>query len=183
MHTCSEYTYRTHRQNIIDGLSRNQYITAKILYVIALALFATILTVICAFFIGMSGDEPVSFKDFRYVFYFFLQALTYIGLSFLLALLFKKTALTIGIFFIYSLILENILERYINKINIGIESIGHFLPLSSSDHLLLFDSLKTAMNMANMGASRPEYAYLTASVIYIVLIGCACYYLYRKQDL
>jgi hypothetical protein len=183
MHTCSEYTYRTHRQNIIDGLSREQYITAKILYVVSLALFATILTVACAFFIGMLGNDPISFRDFRCVFYFFIQALTYIGLSFLLALLIKKAVLTIGIFFIYSFLIENILEKNLNRLNTGIENIGHFLPLSSSDHLLMFDILKTAMRLANIESYAPENAYLTASVIYIVLIGYACYYLYKKRDL
>jgi ABC-type transport system involved in multi-copper enzyme maturation permease subunit len=183
MHTCSEYTYRTHRQNIIDGLSRNQYVTSKILFVIVLALFSTILTAICAFCIGISGETAVSFHDFRYIYYFFIHAVMYLGLAFLFALLFRKAALTIGIFFVYSLPLENILERYLNKLNTGIDSIGHFLPLASSDHLLLFDRLKAAMNLMNMGAARPEYVYLTVSIAYIVLFGFICYYRYNKQDL
>jgi hypothetical protein len=183
MHTCSEYTYRTHRQNLIDGLSRNQYITAKILFVIALALFSTILTFVCALFIGISGDAPVSFNNFRYISYFFIQALMYTGLSFFFSLLLKKTALTIGVFFTYSLVLENVLEKYINKINIGVDNIGQLLPLSSSDHLLLFDQLKTAMEMASPGASKPEYVYLITSIIYIILFGYASYCLYKKQDL
>jgi ABC-type transport system involved in multi-copper enzyme maturation permease subunit len=151
--------------------------------VVALALFSTILTAVCAFFIGISGDTPVSFNGFRYIFYFFIQAVMYIGLSFFFSLLFKKTALTIGIFFTYSLIIENVLENYINKINIGTDHIGQFLPLASSDHLLLFDKFNSAMNMANMGSSKPEYVYMITSIIYIILFGYACYYLYKKQDL
>jgi ABC-type transport system involved in multi-copper enzyme maturation permease subunit len=153
--------------------------------VIVLALFSTILTAVCAFIIGIWGDTPVSFENFRYIGYFFIQAVSYIGLSFLFALILKKSALTIGIFFIYSLIIENILDKYLNKINIdiGIDNLGHLLPLSSSDHLLIFSDLKTMMSMTGMGASEPEYVYLTASVIYIILCGLACYYRYKKQDL
>jgi hypothetical protein len=183
MHTCSEYTYRTNRQNVIDGLSRNQYITTKILFVIALALFSTILTFITAFVIGISSDSAISFKDFRYMHYFFVQAMAYLSFAFLFALLLKKSALSIGVFFIYSLIIENILERYINKIDIGAGKMGGFLPLSSSDHLLLPDSVKTVLKMVNMGDSQPEYLYLIMSIVYIVLCYLVCYYRYEKQDL
>jgi ABC-type transport system involved in multi-copper enzyme maturation permease subunit len=188
MHTCSEYTYRTHRQNIIDGLSRSQYITAKLLIVAALALLSTALTAVCAFVIGLNGDMPVAFNGIKYIFYFFIQTVTYLEISFLLALVLKKSALTIGLFFTYSLVIENILELYLNKIfnRLGFEwaeNLGHLLPLSSSDHLLVPDSIKTAVNIANMGAQKPEYVYLAASIAYIVLCGAACYYRYKKQDL
>jgi ABC-type transport system involved in multi-copper enzyme maturation permease subunit len=184
MHTCSEYTYRTHRQNIIDGLSRNQYITTKILFVIALALFSAILTFITAFVIGITSDVTVDFTDFRYIYYFFVQAVLYGGMALLFALLLKKAALTIGIFFTYSFIIEKILVRYINKIPIGIDKIGQFLPLSSSNNLLFPDGLRKALNMAGFSEiHRPEYVYLVTSVVYIILCGVACYYRYKKQDL
>jgi hypothetical protein len=183
MHTCSEYTYRTHRQNVIDGLSRNQYITTKILFVIALALFSTILTFVTAFIIGISSNTAISFKGFKYLYYFFVQAMAYISFAFLFALLLKKSALTIGLFFIYALIIENILEKYINRINIGIDKIGGFLPLSSSDHLLLPGKVKSALDMVNMGDAHSEYVYLAVSIVYIALCCLVCYYRYEKQDL
>ncbi|MDR3245381.1 MAG: ABC transporter permease subunit [Prevotellaceae bacterium] len=174
MHTCSEYSYRTHRQNIIDGLSRNQYITTKILFVVALALLSTILTFISAFVIGLSSDTTISFVDFRYIYYFFIQSLMYISLAFLFALLLKKSALSIGIFFIYSLIIENILERYLSKINAG-----DLLPLSSSDHLLSLQVISTFIPKD----SKPEFVYVIVSIIYIILCYAICYYRYEKQDL
>jgi ABC-type transport system involved in multi-copper enzyme maturation permease subunit len=183
MHTCSEYTYRTHRQNVIDGLSRNQYITTKILFVIILALFSTIATIISVFVTGISLGIDISFEGFRYIYYFFIQTTAYISLAFLFALLLKKTGLTTGLFFIYSLIIENVLEIYINKINIGIDKIGQFLPLSSSEHLLMPGSVKTALNIADMGNAHSEYVYFIVSIIYIILCYLACYYRYRKQDL
>jgi ABC-type transport system involved in multi-copper enzyme maturation permease subunit len=183
MHTCSEYTYRTHRQNVIDGLSRNQYITTKILFIIVLALFSTIATIITAFVAGISLGADISFDSFRYIYYFFIQATAYISLAFLFALLFKKTGLTTGLFFVYSLIIENILERYINKINIGTDKIGEFLPLASSEHLLMPESVQTVLSFAKMGNAHSEYAYLIASIVYIILCYLACYYRYEKQDL
>ncbi|MDR2286198.1 MAG: ABC transporter permease [Prevotellaceae bacterium] len=183
MHTCSEYTYRTHRQNVIDGLSRNQYVTTKILFIIILALFSTIATIITTLITGISLGIDISFESFRYIYYFFVQATTYISFAFLFALLFKKTGLTIGLFFVYSLIIENILEKYINQIHIGIDKIGEFLPLSSSEHLLMPDTIQTVMKIANIGNANSEYAYLIMSIIYIGLCYLTCYYRYEKQDL
>jgi ABC-type transport system involved in multi-copper enzyme maturation permease subunit len=107
----------------------------------------------------------------------------YLSFAFLFALLLKKSVLTAGIFLIYTLIIENVLEKYINKINIGIEKIGGFLPIASSEHLLLPDDVKSVMKMVNMGDPHSEYVYLIASVVYIVLCYLACYYRYEKQDL
>jgi hypothetical protein len=149
-----------------------------------MALFATIIVFISAFITGIMSDSDISFRNFKYIYYFFVQAVVYFGVAFLLALLLKKTALTIGLFFVYSLIIENVLERYINKINIGIEKIGGFLPVSSSEHLLIPKELKELLyTTVNIGDTHSEYAYLIASIVYIVLCGWACYCIYKKQDL
>jgi hypothetical protein len=148
-----------------------------------MALFATIIMFISAFITGISSESGISFEGFRYIYYFFIQAVAYFGVAFLLALLLKKTALTIGLFFVYSLIIENILESYINKIDTGIEKIGGFLPIASSEHLLIPEELKAMLNMVNMGDPHSEYAYIVASIVYLVLCGWACYYRYEKQDL
>lgn len=174
MHTCAEYTYRTHRQNIIDGLSRNQYITTKIMFVVLLALLSTLLTFLSAFVIGLSADAPVSFANFKYIFYYLVQALAYISLAFLMALVFKRAAVTIGIFFLYSMVFENVLERYLNKINIG-----DLLPLASSDHLINFPILSEFIS----APKHSEYLYLSLSLCYIVLMYVFCYYKYQRQDL
>ena len=48
----NEYGFRTHRQNVIDGWSRNQFITAKLLIVLLLAVLATVLTISTGYFLG-----------------------------------------------------------------------------------------------------------------------------------
>jgi ABC-type transport system involved in multi-copper enzyme maturation permease subunit len=183
MHTCSEYTFRTHRQNVIDGLSRRQYITTKILFIVVLALFSTAVTIIASFMMRLLSNGGISFENFRYIGYFFVQAMAYISFAFLFALLLKRTGLAIGLFFVYSLIVENILERNVNKISAGVTKIGEFLPLASSEHLLMPRDMQEVLNMAKMGNAHSEYAYLVASIIYIVLLFVACYYRYEKQDL
>jgi len=179
MHTCAEYTYKTHRQNIIDGLSRNQYITTKLLFVVILALASTVLTFCSAFLVGLSSESAISFVNFKYVFYFFIQAMMYISVAFLCGLLFKRTALSIGIYFLYAIVLENVLERRINKlINLDFD-LGTYLPLASSDHLVPSPSISTFFS-PSLGS---EISYVVVALCYIALCFALCYQRYQKQDL
>jgi ABC-type transport system involved in multi-copper enzyme maturation permease subunit len=176
MHACSEHVYRTHRQNVIDGLSRGQYVTAKLLLVIGLALFSTLLVFLLAFALGLAGGKPVSFAGFGHVGYFFVQAMMYISLAFLVALVVKKSALAIGLFCFYAFVIENMLEKYLDKVHHA----GQLLPLASSDHLLAPGRL---MKIADMDTAWSTPALLLASAVWIGLCLLACYYKYGKQDL
>ncbi|MDR1272988.1 MAG: ABC transporter permease [Odoribacteraceae bacterium] len=176
MHACSEHVYRTHRQNVIDGLSRGQYVTAKLLLVAGLSLFSTLLVVVLAFALGLPGERPVSFAGFEHAGYFFVQATMYISLAFLVALVVKKSALAIGLFCFYAFVIENMLEKYLDKLH----HVGQLLPLASSDHLLAPGRL---MRIADMGTAWSPPALLLASVVWIGACLLACYYKYKKQDL
>ena len=44
MFISNEYTFKTHRQNIIDGWSRKQFITSKLMDVLIISLIVTLYT-------------------------------------------------------------------------------------------------------------------------------------------
>src|SRR4249919_857868 len=74
--TTNEFTYRTHRQNIIDGWSRNQFIRIKLFEVLIFSVFVTIIVFITAWIFGLAvkAPEPAGqFKDSYYIFGFFVQ--------------------------------------------------------------------------------------------------------------
>lgn len=176
MHTCAEHTYRTHRQNVIDGLSRDQYITAKLLLVLALALFSTLLVFLVASLIGIFSGSSFSLVGVKNILYFFLHAAMFLSFALLLALLLKRSAIAMGILIIYWSVIENIAERYLCKVT----SLGQLLPLASSEHLLDLDAHQF---FAPKHVSMSTTAFLAATVAYILLCYLACYYHYRKRDL
>src|SRR5215216_2351808 len=51
MFITNEYTYKTHRQNIIDGWSRNQFMISKLIDVLIISIVVTILYFIVALLI------------------------------------------------------------------------------------------------------------------------------------
>lgn len=52
MFITNEYTYKTHRQNIIDGWSRNQFLLSKLIDVLIVSLLTTAVFFIIALIIG-----------------------------------------------------------------------------------------------------------------------------------
>lgn len=138
----NEYSYKTHRQNIIDGLTRKQFITTKLIVGVVLAIIATITVIITAFGFGIFGEESISFDGMTYIFYFFLQALSFCWIAIIFSLLFKRSGIAIGVFFLYGLVLENVLVLVLNHY---LDYSGRFLPIESSDAIIpapLFENLQ-----------------------------------------
>jgi len=142
----NEYSFKTHRQNIIDGLSRTQFIMVKLVDGIIIALVSSILVVITGLFFGLfEGHTSVSFDHFEYILYFFLQALSYCWLAVLFAILFKRSGIAIGVFFLYTVILENVLALILNRAfpsSFFLTGTGNYLPIQSSDELMPFPAFE-----------------------------------------
>lgn len=165
----NEYSFKTHRQNIIDGWTRQQFITGKILIASLFAVLSTIVVAVTATIFGfMQGDAAFSFEGFSYIGYFFLQAMSYIMVALLLAVLFKRGGLAIGVFFSYALILEQIIVLLLNRYA---NYIGRYMPLETTDMLIPFPHIQRMMN--KLLASTPNY-----SAIFIVALVYLAAYLF-----
>lgn len=129
----NEYSFKTHRQNIIDGWSRRDFISVKLVQALILAIISTLTVFLTALAFGSIHEAPFTWNNVHYVGYFFLQALSYSLFAVLFAILFRRGGLAIGVFFLYSVVLENmvagILNRYANNA-------GRYLPLESADNLI-----------------------------------------------
>ncbi|WP_205509043.1 ABC transporter permease [Longitalea arenae] len=144
MAVTNEYSFKTHRQNIIDGFTRRQFITAKIMIATGLALLSVVVVIITAMIFGiMQGGASFSFEGFSYIGYFFLQAMSYIMVALLMGILFKRGGLAIGVFFAYALVLEQILVLILNRY---VNYFGRYLPLESTDMQIPFPHIQRVMN-------------------------------------
>ena len=165
----NEYSFKTHRQNIIDGWTRKQFITSKILLVVVFALLSTIVVSLTAVIFGfMSGEASFSFEGFSYIGYYFVQAMSYIMVALLMGVLFKRGALAIGIFFAYAMVLEQIIVLLLNKYA---NYMGRYLPLESTDMMIPFPHLQRVLN--KLMATTPNY-----NLIFIVSLGYLAAYLF-----
>ena len=160
----NEYSFKTHRQNIIDGWTRQQFITGKILIASLFAVLSAILVALTAMIFGfMQGDAEFSFEGFSYIGYFLLQAMSYIMVALLMGVLFKRGGLAIGVFFAYTLILEQIIVMILNRYA---NYIGRYMPLETTDMQVPFPYIQKVMN--KLTSSTPDYsAMFVVSLVYL----------------
>jgi len=176
----NEFTYRTHRQNIIDGWTRLQFIAIKLVWVFILALISTIVVFATAILFGALGDSPFSFLKLEYVGYFFIEALSYIAVALLFGIVLKRAGLAIGLFFLYILIIKNTISGLLNYFTPV--KIGHYLPLSINDALIPFPFIKDMVKA--MTQQPPNVSILLGgSVVYICLYSWIMIRTFQKADL
>ena len=140
--TCNEITYRTQRQNIIDGLSRKQMILSKFYFFTALAVFVTLYTFLLGFIFGLiyTGFNDV-FTGISYIGVYFIQTLGYFSFAFLFAVIVKRSALAI-IFYILIF-----LFKFIFVLVLG-EAISQYMPINVIADLTPFTFFKAIFDMA-----------------------------------
>ncbi len=175
----NEYAYKTHRQNIIDGWSRMEFISVKIVLAIILAIVSTVAVFITAYLFGIAeGVTPVSFEKVEYIGYFFVQALSYSSAALLLALLFKRSGIAIGVYFLYTMFIENMLAGLLNKYA---DNVGRYMPLETTDNLIPFPFFKNIVGQFRASYNVPLL--LTMSVVYLTLYYFITIKKFRTDDL
>lgn len=186
----NEYGYKTHRQNIIDGLTRQQFIGVKLMLALIFAVIATVLVFLTALTFGFISGTSFSFNGISNVGYFFLKALTYNMVAILISVLVKRTGFAIGLFFIY-LGAENIISQILWGLSIKLKSeekidlgnMGDYLPMNASDGLLEFpDNAVKSMSKMIM----PEditWLVFSLAIAYLVLFILWARTKFIKSDL
>ena len=184
--TTNEFTYKTHRQNIIDGWSRSQFINVKLLEVFLFSIFTTLIVFITAMWFGYTYKNPsaadvYSWHNIRYIFFYFVQMISYSLIAFVISILVKRAGLSMGVFFIY-MILEQfavvlIREKYkITKAN--------YFPEEVTDRLIPFPFGKRILSGDNLKIWESHVPiYLTVAAIYILIYCMFVSWRFRKADL
>jgi ABC-2 type transport system permease protein len=173
-HTTNEYTFKTHRQNVIDGMERSDFIKAKLGFAFILATICTLIVVFSCLFFGLiSGGGTITLEAWAYIGYFFVQSCVYILFALVLSLLLRRAALAVGIYFIYGILLDFLLASWISK---GLDSsIGFYImPLQVADQLI--PNIITDKIVLAMGGYKTSIA-LIISIAWIVFY---CWFPIRK---
>ena len=110
----SEYGNKTLRQNIITGLTRKDYFFAKVVFIAAISLAATVYYFLVGTTIGLAHADPFYFDVFTqnldYIPRFFLMCFGYMSLGLLSGTLVRRTGFAIFLFLAYGIFIETILR-------------------------------------------------------------------------
>ncbi|MDB5251437.1 MAG: hypothetical protein JWP27_606 [Flaviaesturariibacter sp.] len=183
MFITNEYTYKTHRQNIIDGWSRRDFMVSKGIDVLIISAVATLFYTITALVIGSvtTGSTANSFTGAgRYIGLFFLQTFSQLSLALLIAFLVRKAFIALGLFLFYFFPLEPLLVQLGKKWANGA---GEFLPLEISDRMLPYPrwfirdeaEWKTLLDQSNH--------HIFYTILLTAAIWALCFWVNKKRDL
>ena len=203
-HITNEYNYRTVRQNVIDGYTRNEYFKGKIYLMLAITVIATLYVFVVGLIAGAyfstfdpedagqlqnffnTGEEIDPIVGFGSVLdgvenvgRFFVQVLANFGFAFLVAFLAKRGILAVLIYY----------AAYIAEIIVGIqlrnnnaELIYDYLPLNVISQTLPFPNFR----MLLAGLTSPDTFNWLASGIalaYTLLFIGLARRLFMKRDI
>lgn len=131
----NEVQYRTHRQNIIDGWSRLDFLLAKFTMLLFFVVVSTLIVFLCGLWIGSlySPTGTSVTKGIYYLGYFALMATMYLVVAYVIAILVKRTGLSIIIYFAFVCLIDNLLWLVLTRN--GSQG-GYFLPVESTDSLV-----------------------------------------------
>jgi ABC-type transport system involved in multi-copper enzyme maturation permease subunit len=187
----NEYQYKTHRQNIIDGWTRRQFMTSKLMDVLIVSSITTILYTLVA--IGFSVyastfDASKMWEQAYYIGLFFLQTFAQLSIAFLLGYLIKKAFIALGIFLFYYLIVENIATGYlkVKAAKIG-GDIGRYLPFEISDRMIVAPAFIGRFGKDLKAAYEKSLSEVPSQIALSLLLTTAiwafCFFMHRKKDL
>ncbi len=140
----NEYTYGTLKQNIIEGLSKEEFIKSKVITVILFACISTVFIFLLSLVLGYSfssyTEVSIVFSDMQYIWGYFLKLVAFFSFCLFAGILIKRSAFAIGfvfLWFVIESIMRGLLSFKIFKDNQKTgEFVAGFLPLESMSNLI-----------------------------------------------
>lgn len=129
----TEFHFLTIRANIINGLSRKDFLLGKIEMIILLSLFSTLVIFLSGIYLGFVHSSSKSVTDvfgkMIYLLGYFIEITTYLLFVLLFGILIKKTGLTFILHFVYFFI-EPIIDYYLP------DNIAEYLPINAMNSII-----------------------------------------------
>ncbi|MCX7549966.1 ABC transporter permease [Xanthomarina sp. F2636L] len=137
----NEYSNKTLKQNLIDGLSKKEFILSKFYTIVFFSILATVLIAIASFFIGLYyssyTEAAIIIRETNFLLAYFVKLLGFFSLCLFFGMLVKRSAFALAFLFILY-ILEWIIFGIISwQANMDLAGkIQNFFPLKSMYNLI-----------------------------------------------
>lgn len=100
----NEYSNKTLKQNLIDGLSKKEFILSKFYTIVFFSLCATLLIGLATFFIGMYyssyTEANIVFREVEFLLAYFVKLVGFFSLCLFFGMLLKRSAFALAFLFV-----------------------------------------------------------------------------------
>ncbi|MHA6248857.1 ABC transporter permease [Pontibacter sp. CAU 1760] len=177
-----EYSFRTLRQQVIDGLSRAELVLAKFYLVLGLGLFGVALLLLLGLYFGLLHSEDRAFSTIfggvDALFYYLVQAVGYMSLAMLFGFIIRKSGLAIVAFVAYAKVVEPIIHFRLP------DAVDKYMPMKVFGSLTPMpgQNLLDQLTASPTEVLSPAVAALPA-IGYIILFNLLSYLILKLRDL
>ncbi|HNP33449.1 MAG TPA: ABC transporter permease [Flavobacterium sp.] len=195
----NEYSYGTLKQNLIDGMSKKEFVLSKFLTVVFFAFVSTVFVFIMSLILGLNFSSytefGIIFSDLQYLLAYFVKLIGFFSFCLFLGVLIKRSAFAIGFLFVWFLG-ENISHAIIkynfyNGVTPNLDKFYSYMPLESMSNLIIepgsrLNAVKTIGKQIGVDGMK-DYSvhFSTVSVVlcWTALFIFLSYKIIQKRDL
>ncbi len=193
----NEYSNKTIKQNLIDGLSKKEFILSKFLTVITFALISTVFVFVVSLILGLIYSDfnelSIIFSELEYLIAFFVKLVGFFAFCLFLGILVKRSAFALGFLFLW-FIFEQLLFGFLGWKLVSwdtAKTIKSFLPLQSMSNLIQepFSRLSAVQSIAKEIGEKFTLDYhvhwyqVLIVLVWTTIFIYSSYALLRKRDL
>ena len=197
----NEYSNRTLKQNLIDGLSKKEFILSKFYTVVVYAIISTIFVFIISLILGSiysDYDEfSIIFSDLEYLLAFFIKLVGFFSFGLFIGILVKRSAFAVGALLVW-FFAESMFKGFLfwkfkdnPSTSDSVDRIMQFFPLESMSNLIKepFTRLNAVQSVAkqvgeDLSKDFSVHWYQIAIVLFWTFIFIySSYRLLQKRDL
>ena len=194
----NEYSNRTLKQNLIDGLSKKEFVISKFLTVVLFSFVSTLFVFVVSLILGLVFSDyneiGIIFSDTEYLLAYFINLVGFFSFCLFIGILVKRSAFALGFLLIWSII-EGIIYGFLKwemlrNTNLA-DNIMQLFPLASMSNLINepFSRLGAVQSAASQLGEVFDKDYSIQFITVLIVLIWTCLFVYgsyailKKRDL
>jgi len=194
----NEYSYGTLKQNLIDGMSKQEFVLSKFLTVILFAFTSTLFIFVMSLVLGYSFSSytelGIVFSGLEYLLAYFIKLVGFFSFCLFLGVLVKRSAFAIGFLFVWNIIegiAKGILTFKVFPKSETAAQIMQFFPLESMSNLIvepftrlsIIKSIKTTIGDNDIKDYDVHFTSILIVLVWTAIFIFLSYKIIKKRDL
>jgi len=194
----NEYSYGTLKQNLIDGLSKKEFVLSKFVTILLFAICSTVFVFIMTLILGYSFSSyteiGIVFSDLEYILAFFVKLVGFFSFCLFLGILVKRSAFALGFLLVWNIlegIMKGILTFKIFPDSKTAAYITQFFPLEAMSNLIaepisrlsLVKSIGTQIGVENLKDYSVPFSAVVIVLCWTFVFIFLSYRILKNRDL
>ncbi len=184
----NEFTYKTIRQNIVNGMSKSEFLVSKLGIILILSVVITVVVGIAIVILGLSNSDERTFSmvfgKSSFLLGLFVEIFSILIIAFFFGFTFRNTGVAIALFTLYVLIVEPVLYFVLKIPSLHLKGVNTYLPVNSVIRVVEYPAIPFLKK--TMGFTLQDSVSVLACLIplaYAVVLTGIVFFVMKRKDL